>query len=712
MAIRGPGIANVDILDSYHSGLVHTLGSVRTLRFVDALGLAGNPDSAGSHQRDPTAAAGIDQGGTLGAADAAEACTRLVGIPLVAACTPGETAPAVGDTPGVLAVCSHRDPEVCNLDSAVDPAASRAGTVKEDYTAAGNPVLAEAEAHILPAPSGHPAKPAQADSNHRDAPPHSDLDLGQILLHLLLHRLLHKHPALALKLAMSSVDDAQDAFAQRLLDLSNEAADLVDQLGLDIVAETTVLYLVLDLALDTVSQILCTRVSSKPALDVVESDAGELFGDGGVLFAELCADLLLDLGADHAGFFFGVTSCIFHGAADNAEKTVEFEALTSASTFSIVVLEMVLLTTTASSLGYIENVAQVVACLISNIRKAPGQLCNLVRKRQRLATRAEGVDDLILQAIDGLLLKGFELGGDAGLDLRGERVDVLVHLFEEDFWNASRRHGRGLPLRLVRLVLPQINLSSRQISPEHDPLEDRAQELGLVGCYAVARLENAREGYRAVFADETSCGRARLKTPNHNITHLTEPDLRNLVKASCEVKRYAKLLLDPALVEEILDVRLRKQGEVRVRDVKRRSLHSASPVSALDINKAELRSSRTSRINRLIIPKPLWITLLRERTTRIDQSIAPRLRLFYLLNHRFVSLIVEYLKTISIVVAELRVAFCQRAAVDGGFKKTKGSEIENRGVFKGRVSVGYKGVLVLEVGEVIWAIEAAVLALC
>lgn len=61
------------------------------------------------------------------------------------------------------------------------------------------------------------------------------------------------------------------------------------------------------------------------------------------------------------------------------------------------------------------------------------------------------------------------------------------------------------------------------------------------------------------------------------------------------------------------------------------------------------------------------------------------------------------------MVTELRVAFCQRAAVDGGFKKTKGSEIENRGVFEGRVSVGYKGVLILKVGEVIWAIEAAVL---
>lgn len=132
----------------------------------------------------------------------------------------------------------------------------------------------------------------------------------------------------------------------------------------------------------------------------------------------------------------------------------------------------------------------------------------------------------------------------------------------------------------------------------------------------------------------------------------------------------------------------------------------------MDINKAELRSSRTSRINRLVIPKPLWIPLLRQRTTRIDQSIAPRLRLFYLLNHRLESLIVEYLKTISIVVAKLRVAFCQRAAVDGGFKKTKGSEIEDCGVFEGRVSVGYKGVLVLEVGEVIRAIEAAVLALC
>lgn len=155
----------------HNSGLVHTLGSVRTLRFVDALGLAGNPDSAGSHQSDPTAAEGIGQGGTLGAADAAEGCTHPVGIPLAAACTPGEIAPAVGDTPGVLAVCSHRDPEVCNPDYAVDSAGSRAGTVKEDYTAAGNPVPAEAEAHILPALSDHPAKPAQAGSNHRDAPP-------------------------------------------------------------------------------------------------------------------------------------------------------------------------------------------------------------------------------------------------------------------------------------------------------------------------------------------------------------------------------------------------------------------------------------------------------------------------------------------------------------------------------------------------------------
>jgi hypothetical protein len=30
----------------------------------------------------------------------------------------------------------------------------------------------------------------------------------------------------------------------------------------------------------------------------------------------------------------------------------------------------------------------------------------------------------------------------------------------------------------------------------------------LVGCYAVAGLEYARERYRAVFADEPSCGRA------------------------------------------------------------------------------------------------------------------------------------------------------------------------------------------------------------
>ncbi|RBQ71176.1 hypothetical protein VDGD_21489 [Verticillium dahliae] len=69
---------------------------------------------------------------------------------------------------------------------------------------------------------------------------HGDLDLGQVLLHLLLDHLLHKDPALLLKLAVAAVDDAEDALAQRLLDLAHEAADLVEQLRLDVVAEAAV----------------------------------------------------------------------------------------------------------------------------------------------------------------------------------------------------------------------------------------------------------------------------------------------------------------------------------------------------------------------------------------------------------------------------------------------------------------------------------------
>jgi hypothetical protein len=69
---------------------------------------------------------------------------------------------------------------------------------------------------------------------------HRDLDLGQILLHLLLHHVLHKHPTLALKLAMSTVHNTQDTLAQRLLDFSDKTADLIDELRLDVVTETPV----------------------------------------------------------------------------------------------------------------------------------------------------------------------------------------------------------------------------------------------------------------------------------------------------------------------------------------------------------------------------------------------------------------------------------------------------------------------------------------
>lgn len=69
---------------------------------------------------------------------------------------------------------------------------------------------------------------------------HRDLDLGQVLLHLLLHHVLHKHPAFALKLAVPTVHNPQNALPESLLHLADEPADLVQQLGFDVVAKPTV----------------------------------------------------------------------------------------------------------------------------------------------------------------------------------------------------------------------------------------------------------------------------------------------------------------------------------------------------------------------------------------------------------------------------------------------------------------------------------------
>ncbi|KAK6706796.1 hypothetical protein SNK04_007813 [Fusarium graminearum] len=69
---------------------------------------------------------------------------------------------------------------------------------------------------------------------------HRDLDLGQVLLHLLLHHVLYKHPTLTLKLAMTTVHYTKDTLAQRLLHLSYKTADLVDELRLDVISKTPV----------------------------------------------------------------------------------------------------------------------------------------------------------------------------------------------------------------------------------------------------------------------------------------------------------------------------------------------------------------------------------------------------------------------------------------------------------------------------------------
>jgi hypothetical protein len=63
-----------------------------------------------------------------------------------------------------------------------------------------------------------------------------------------------------------------------------------------------------------------------------------------------------------------------------------------------------------------------------------------------------------------------------------------------------------------------------------------------------------------------------MKTPNHDISRLAQPHFPNIIKPRCKVKRNTEVLLNPGLVEKILDVRLWEERDVGVRDVKRRSL--------------------------------------------------------------------------------------------------------------------------------------------
>lgn len=185
------------------SGLARTLGSVGSLE------IAGNPDSDNPHSAgippsdltDVVAAEGTGQGDTLDAAAVAEVDTR----PDVEVCNPAGTGAVVGNRPVALEVdtrralevrsldsagvyspalekaCSPVPGEACNRDSAAVCSPGSAGnqvdcpqTVREDYTAAGNPLhVVPTVVHNLPDLTSIlpvlPVKPAQAHSNHQDS---------------------------------------------------------------------------------------------------------------------------------------------------------------------------------------------------------------------------------------------------------------------------------------------------------------------------------------------------------------------------------------------------------------------------------------------------------------------------------------------------------------------------------------------------------------
>ena len=81
-----------------------------------------------------------------------------------------------------------------------------------------------------------PLRVADTDTLVSDVIGNVDVDIGQKLLHLDLHHILDKDPAGALKLAVPSVHNTQNALAEHLLHLSHQSADLVNEFGLDIVA--------------------------------------------------------------------------------------------------------------------------------------------------------------------------------------------------------------------------------------------------------------------------------------------------------------------------------------------------------------------------------------------------------------------------------------------------------------------------------------------
>lgn len=134
-----------------------------------------------------------------------------------------------------------------------------------------------------------------------------------------------------------------------------------------------------------------------------------------------------------------------------------------------------------------------------------------------------------------------------------------------------------------------------------------------------------------------------------------------------------------------------------------------SLISPLNPKKAQIRRRKTSFIHSLVIPKPFRITFRHESATLICQRITARLRFLNLLEHTLVRLIVEELKTVVIMMTVISVPLRHSSCVDTRFLKTQSREVKNRGVCKGWFRVGDEGVLILEVGEVVGAVEAAVL---
>lgn len=109
----------------------------------------------------------------------------------------------------------------------------------------------------------------------------------------MLHHLLYKDPAFALELSVAAVDDTQDTLPQCLLHLSHEAADLVDQLGLDVVSETAV-RLGAGVAVELRVEGVSAQNLLKRALELIGEQLKQLLLDAAQYLAELETNIPVD----------------------------------------------------------------------------------------------------------------------------------------------------------------------------------------------------------------------------------------------------------------------------------------------------------------------------------------------------------------------------------------------------------------------------------